>query len=109
MLYLGGSAEWFKEVRFKGSIPKVEELRKELKRIGNAIVKHYPALHLSVLATAHDTDECASNNPLSRSLSLIWGDVENKCLMAAIAYIETPVLGAAVRTPAIGSDGNARS
>ena len=96
MLYLGGSAKRFKEVGFKGSIPKVEELRKELKRIGTAIVKHYPALHQSVLAAAHDTDECASNNPLSRTLSLIMGDIENKCLMAAIACIETLGLNAAV-------------
>jgi len=96
MLFLGGFIEWAKDVRFKGSIPKVKELRKELKRIGNAIVKHSPALHLSVLAVTRDAEVCASKNPLSRKHSLILGDIENRCLMAAIAYIESLGLGADV-------------
>jgi hypothetical protein len=96
MLYLGGTGEGSKEVGFKGSIPKVEDLRLELKRIGKAIVKHFPALHHVVLAVGHDAEVCANKNPLSMVVSLIMGDIENKCLMAAIAYIETLGLGAAV-------------
>ncbi len=38
MLYLGGSGEWSNEVGFKGSIPKEEVPRLDLKRIGKAIV-----------------------------------------------------------------------
>ena len=78
MLYLGGTREWLKEVGFKGSIPKVEDLRLELKRIGKAIVKRYPALHHVVLAVAHDAEICASKNPVSRVVSLIIVvDIEN--------------------------------
>ncbi len=64
MLYLGGSGEWSKELGFKGSIPKVEDLRLELKRIGKAIVKHFPALHQAVLAVAHDDEVCEGKNSL---------------------------------------------
>ena len=96
MLYLGGSWAWSKEVRFKGSIPKVGDLRLELKRIGKAIVKHFPALHHAVMAVAHDAEVCASKHPLYRDVSLIMGNIENKCLMAAITYIESLGVGAAV-------------
>jgi hypothetical protein len=96
ILYLGGTGEWSKEVGFKGSIPKVEDLRLELKRIGKGIVKHFPALHQVVMVVAHDAEVCESNNPLSRVVSLIMGDIENKCLMAAIEYIESLGLAANV-------------
>jgi hypothetical protein len=64
MLYLGGSGEWSKEVGFKGLISKVEDLTLELKRIGKAVVKHFPALHHAVMAGGHDADVCASKKPL---------------------------------------------
>ncbi len=62
MLYLGNPDYWSKEVGYKGSIPKFEELRVELKRIENAIVKHFPVLHHDVLVVAHDTDVFAKKN-----------------------------------------------
>jgi hypothetical protein len=73
MLYLGGSGEWSKEVGFKGSIPKVEDLRLELKRIGKAIVKHFLAVRQSVLSVAHDAEVCESKPHFLGLCPSSWG------------------------------------
>ncbi len=49
-----------------------------------------------MLVVANDAEIYESKNPLSRVVSLIMGDIENMCLMAAIAYIESLGLAAAV-------------
>ncbi len=96
MLYPGGTGEWSKEVGFKGSIPKVENLRLELKRIGKSIVKNFSALlHVVLVVVTTPRYLQAKTHFLGLSPSS-WVDIENKCLMAAIAYIELLCLGAVV-------------
>ena len=60
---------------------------KEIRRVGAAIVKHYPGLHKVILAVPHVDDEY--KNPISRTLSIILGNIENDILMAARFYVES--------------------
>ena len=54
LLYQGGSGPWYKEHHYESNIRKIEELKTELKRIGNDIVREYPDLHRVVKALPGD-------------------------------------------------------
>ncbi len=91
ILYLGGFDNWAKDVGYPGTAPPlVEGLVKEMRRVGAAIVKHYPELHKAILAVPPDDDEY--KNPISRTLSIILGNIENDILMAARSYVESLLL-----------------
>ncbi len=88
ILYLGGFDNWAKDVGYPGRAPPlVEGLVKEMRRVGAAIVKHYPELHKAILDVPPDDDEY--KNPISRTLSIILGNIENDILMAARSYVES--------------------
>jgi len=59
---------------------------KELRRVETAIVKHHPELHKAILAVPPSDDEF--KNPISQSLSIILGSIENDIMMAAKSYVE---------------------
>ena len=82
-MYLGGPRNWYTDHGFNGSIQNVEDLSNEMRRIGKAIVNKYPDLYKSVKNIPEDAQEFKDTNPLSRTLSLILGEIEDKCLMAA--------------------------
>ncbi len=95
MLVLGGFGEWSKDVGYIGSIPKVDGLRLELKRIEKPSSSTSGASSICFGCGLRHRD-MPSKNPLSKTLCIIMKDIENRCLMAAIAYIQTKGLGAAV-------------
>ena len=88
VMYLGNPRKWYKDHAFNGTIPKVEDLANEMKRIGKVIAKKYPDQYKAVKVLPKDTQEFQEKNPLSRTLSLILGEIEDKCLMAAMNYVE---------------------
>ena len=77
-----GSCNWAKDDGYPGTTPPlVEGLVKEMHRVGAAIVKHYLELHKAILDVPPTDGEF--KNPISRSLSIILGNIENDILMAA--------------------------
>ena len=94
-MYLGGFQNWADEVGYSGEAPPlVEGIIKEMRHIGAAIVRTYPELHKAILAVPPADDE--SENPISRSISIILGNIENDCLMAAASYVESVSLSVSV-------------
>jgi hypothetical protein len=59
---------------------------KKMCRVGAAIVKYYPELNKAIIAVPPANDEF--KNPISRTLSIILGNIENDILMAAKSYVE---------------------
>ena len=66
----------------------------EMRCVGAAIVRAYPELHKAILPVPSTDDEY--KNPISRSLFIIIGNIENDCLMAARSYLESISLSASV-------------
>jgi len=59
----------------------------EMRCVGAAIVRAYPELYKAILAVPSTDGEY--KKPISRSLSIIIGNIENDCLMAARSYLES--------------------
>lgn len=95
LLYMGSVNEWSKLNNYEGSMAEVDNLRAELRRIGNRICSLYPELHTHVVACppGHDIN---TKDPKARTLSLVLGDIENSCLQAARAHVESIGLDVAV-------------
>lgn len=94
LMYLGSSSTWYKEVKCEKRIEKVENLRKELRRIANAVVGLHPIIHSAVLSNPPEDD--SSKDPKARTLSIVLTNLENACLHAAMEYLESLGLQAAV-------------
>jgi len=99
-MYLGGASNWYKDVGYKGtSIASVKKRCDEMTRIADRIVAQYPALLKYVLEL--DRKHFADNNyiyknPAVCTLSLILGQGEDECLLAAASYAKS--LGLTVAT-----------
>jgi len=92
VMYLGGAKNWYKEVGYKGTIRDVENLCNEMRTIADRIMALYPALYRYVqdLDRKHFIDDkYIYKNPKECTLSLILGELEDKCLMAAASYAES--------------------
>jgi hypothetical protein len=100
VMYLGGATNWYKDVGYKGTqITNVKKLCDEMRNIAERIVAEYPALHQYVqeLDRKHFVDnKYIYKNPVACTLSLILGELEDECLMAAASYAES--LGLTVAT-----------